>query len=83
MARYAIELTDDTALEADDARFVCEGKFIELIPRRAATTGREPERILLNTSQVRSVHHTPIGFKGGWRLDGNKDAYFTRTEGSI
>jgi len=83
MARYEIELNDDTVIEADDARFVCEGKFIEMIPRKAVSTVGEPERILLNSSQVRSVHHKAIGFKGGWRLTGNKDASFARSDGSI
>lgn len=83
MARYEIELTDETVIEADDARFACEGKFVELIPRKASTIGGEPERILLNTSRILSVHHKAIGFKGGWRLDGTRDSYFTRTDGSI
>lgn len=83
MARYEIELTDDTTIEADDARFVGDGRFVELIPRKPVVTEGQPERILVNSSSVRSIHHKPIGFKGGWRFDGDKDAYFAPTEGSI
>lgn len=83
MARYEIELDDESVLHADDARFVCEGRFLELIPRKAATIGGLPERIVLNTVRVLSVHHRAIGFKGGWRFTGEKDSDFSPTEGSV
>jgi hypothetical protein len=83
MARYEIELEDETVVVADDARFVAGGRFIELIPRKAATSSGEPERIVLNSSLVRAVHYKAIGFKGGWRLDGAKDSSFEPSEGSI
>lgn len=83
MARYEIELEDDTVLHADDARFVCQGRFLELIPRKAATVGGCPERTVLNTARVRAVHHRAIGFKGGWRFTGEKDSDFAPTEGSV
>ncbi len=83
MARYQIELSDDSLIEADDARFVCDGKFVELIPRRATVSDGVPERLLINTSQVRAIHYRPIGFKGGWRFDSGKDPSFEPTEGSI
>lgn len=83
MARYEIELEDDTVLHADDARFVCEGRFLELIPRKASTVSGFPERTLLNSTLVRAVHHRAIGFKGGWRFSGEKDSDFAATEGSI
>ncbi len=83
MARYQIELNDESLIEADDARFVCDGKFVELIPRRAAVSEGTPERMLINASQVRTIHYRPVGFKGGWRFDGSKDASFEPSEGSI
>lgn len=83
MARYEIELDDETVIEADDARFVAGGRFIELIPRKAGTSGSGPERLLLNSDRVRGVHFRAIGFKGGWRFDGNKDGSFDASEGSI
>jgi hypothetical protein len=47
MARYEIELEDDTVLHAGDARFVCQGRFLELIPRKASTVDGDPERTVL------------------------------------
>jgi hypothetical protein len=83
MARYEIELDDESLLEADDARFVANGRFIELIPRKATASNGLPERVVLNAAAVRAIHVRPIGFKGGWRLDGSKDSSFEPTEGSI
>ena len=83
MARYEIELDDDTVLEADDARFVAGGRFIELIPRKADTIERYPAIVVLNASAVRAIQHRQIGFSGGWRFDGEKDKSFARTEGSV
>ncbi len=83
MARYLIELTDDTVVEADDARYACEGKFIEYIPRGAKTYEGEPETCVINSSAVRIIYRKPIGFKGGWRFNGEKDSLFARTEGSV
>jgi hypothetical protein len=83
MARYEIELDDETVLEADDARFVAGGRFIEAIPRKAEAIERYPAVVVLNAAHVRAVQHTKIGFSGGWRFDGSKDKSFARTEGSI
>lgn len=83
MARYEIELDDESVIEADDARFVADGRFLEVIPRKAGTSGSGPERLLLNSQAVRAVHFKPIGFKGGWRFDGGKDSSFDPSEGSI
>lgn len=83
MARYQLELTDDTILEADDARFVAGGRFVELIPRKASTVDGAPERIVVNVAQVRTIHHRSIGFTGGWRFTGDKDRAFAPSEGSI
>jgi len=83
MARYEIELDDESVIEADDARFVAGGRFIELIPRKASSSSGEPERVVLNSSVVRAVHFRPIGFKGGWRFEGGKDSSFEPSEGSI
>lgn len=83
MARYEIELDDETVVEADDARFVAGGRFIEIIPRKASAAGNGPERVVLNAELVRGIHFKAIGFKGGWRFDGDKDAAFDRSEGSI
>jgi hypothetical protein len=83
MARYEIELDDESILEADDARFVAGGRFLEIIPRKASSSGGEPERVVLNSAIIRAVHFKPIGFKGGWRFDGAKDSSFDPSEGSI
>lgn len=83
MARYEIELDDASVIEADDARFVADGRFLEIIPRKAGSSGSGPERLLLNSQAVRAVHVKPIGFKGGWRFDGGKDSSFDPSEGSI
>jgi hypothetical protein len=84
MARYEIELDDESILEADDARFVAGGRFLEIIPRKApSSSGGAPERIVLNSAVVRAVHFRPIGFKGGWRFDGGKDSSFDPSEGSV
>lgn len=83
MARYEIELDDESALHADDARFVAGGRFLELIPRKPSTIDGMPERIVLNATRVVSIHHRAIGFKGGWRFSGEKDSAFGPTEGSI
>lgn len=83
MARYELELDDDTVMHADDARFVADGRFVELIPRKASSVEGAPERVLLHSDRVRAIHHRAIGFKGGWRFDGGKDGDFSPTEGSI
>lgn len=83
MARYEIELADETVIQADDARYACGGRFIEFIPRRAAITDGLPETCSIRADLVRLVRHTPIGFKGGWRFTGDKDSEFVKTEGSI
>jgi hypothetical protein len=83
MARYEITLQDETTIEADDARYACGGSFIEFIPRRPNTQDRVPELCSINADQVRLIHRKPIGFKGGWRFTGERDAFFDATEGSI
>lgn len=83
MARYELELEDDTVLHADDARFVGGGRFVEVIPRKAGTVAGGPERIVFAARQVRCIHHRSIGFSGGWRFTGEKDGDFGPSEGSI
>jgi hypothetical protein len=83
MARYEVELSDETIIEADDARFLCDGKFVELLPRKAASIEGEPATIVINSSQVVAIEHKKIGFSGGYRFSGDKDSSFARTVGSI
>ncbi len=83
MARYEIELSDDTVIEADDARFLCDGKFIELIPRKTAAIEGEPATVVINSSHVVAIEHKKIGFSGGYRFGGDKDSSFAKTEGSV
>lgn len=83
MARYEIELNDDTLIQADDVRFAGDGKFVELIPRKPTLIEGTPERLLINTSNVRSIHHRPIGMSGGWRFDGTKDSQFSVADDSV
>lgn len=83
MARYEIELADETVVEADDARFVAGGRFVEFIPRKAGKVGDGAERVVLNAELVRGIHFKAIGFKGGWRFDGERDSSFERSDGSI
>ena len=83
MARYEIDLKDDTVIHADDARFVSGGRFLEIIPRKAKTIHGSPETLLLNSDLIDTVQHKAIGFKGGWRFTGDKDSGFDKTEGSV
>lgn len=83
MARYEIELSDETVIEADDARFLCDGKFVELLPRKASSIEGEQATIVINSSQVLVIEHKKIGFSGGYRFGGEKDSSFAKTEGSI
>ncbi len=83
MARYEIELSDETVMEADDARFLCDGKFVELIPRKTTSIDGEPATVVINSSQIVAVEHKKIGFSGGYRFGGDKDSSFAKTEGSI
>ena len=83
MARYEIELSDETIIEADDARFLCDGKFVELLPRKATSIDGKPAAIVINSSQVIAIEHKKIGFSGGYRFGGDKDSSFAKTEGSI
>ena len=52
-------------------------------PRGAKTYEGEPETCVINSSAVRIIYRKPIGFKGGWRFNGEKDSLFARTEGSV